>query len=87
MVFAWSLTEVIRYSYFALSLSMSGATPKFMVWLRYNTFFVLYPMGIASEVGLVYLAAVGPAEQKIGQWYAWALYGLLAIYVPGKFSS
>ncbi|KAG7147229.1 very-long-chain (3R)-3-hydroxyacyl-CoA dehydratase like protein [Verticillium longisporum] len=47
MLLAWSVTEVIRYSYFALTLS--GLQPRVLVWLRYNTFFLLYPIGIASD--------------------------------------
>ncbi|KAL7927924.1 hypothetical protein ACQKWADRAFT_318007 [Trichoderma austrokoningii] len=55
MLVAWSVTEVIRYTYFALTLS--GMTPRILTWLRYNTFFILYPVGILSECSLVYLAA------------------------------
>ncbi|CAL1395360.1 unnamed protein product [Linum trigynum] len=33
-----------------------GATPSFLLWLRYSTFLVMYPIGISSEVGLIYLA-------------------------------
>jgi len=83
MLLAWSVTEVIRYSYFALALS--GAQPRFLIWLRYNTFFVLYPMGIVSEAALVYMAATGPAAEQIGDWYAYILYGILGIYVPGRY--
>lgn len=79
MLLAWSVTEVIRYSYFALNLS--GIQPKPLVWLRYNTFFVLYPIGITSECALIYLstgpyAKLNPLLPAIG-------YMVLAIYVPG----
>lgn len=82
MLIAWSVTEIIRYSFFALSLS--GFQPKFLTWLRYNTFFVLYPVGIFSECALIWLATE-PAGH-INEMYKWALYGILAIYVPGKLS-
>ncbi|CAD0047447.1 unnamed protein product, partial [Aureobasidium pullulans] len=65
MLIAWSITEVIRYSYFAINLS-TGSVPSFWLWLRYNTFFVLYPLGISSECWLVWLAASGPAKQYTG---------------------
>ncbi|UKZ77673.1 hypothetical protein TrVFT333_005397 [Trichoderma virens FT-333] len=86
MLIAWSVTEVIRYSYFALSLS--GFTPRILTWLRYNTFFVLYPIGILSECSIIYLAAVGPAAHETE--YPWTqlpyvLYGILVIYVPGAY--
>lgn len=80
MLFAWSVTEVIRYSYFALTLS--GWQPRLLTWLRYNTFFVLYPIGILSECTLVWFAT-GPAEQY-SVWLKRFLYAVLAIYVPGK---
>uniref|UniRef100_A0A2P2K3W2 Very-long-chain (3R)-3-hydroxyacyl-CoA dehydratase n=1 Tax=Rhizophora mucronata TaxID=61149 RepID=A0A2P2K3W2_RHIMU len=33
-----------------------GSTPSWLLWLRYSTFLLLYPTGISSEVGLIYLA-------------------------------
>ncbi|KAH8600470.1 tyrosine phosphatase-like protein, partial [Bisporella sp. PMI_857] len=75
MLVAWSVTEVIRYSYFVLSLS--GYSPGFITWLRYNTFYVLYPMGISSECWLIY-KAIGPAS-KLRQEYAWFLQLILLI--------
>jgi len=81
MLIAWSVTEVIRYSYFTLNLS--GLLPRFMTWLRYNTFYILYPLGISSECWLVY-KAIGPAKAKRLE-YAWALQLILFIYVPGSY--
>ena len=83
MLLAWSTTEVIRYGYFAYNLHF-GSVPSWLTWLRYNTFFVLYPMGISSECWLVY-SATGPARRHWGQEWEWALYAVLAIYVPGAY--
>jgi very-long-chain (3R)-3-hydroxyacyl-CoA dehydratase len=80
MLIAWSVTEVIRYSFFVVTLS--GYSPGFISWLRYNTFFVLYPLGISSECYLIY-KAIEPAK-KIRQEYAWVLQLILLVYVPGK---
>ncbi|THW64980.1 PTPLA-domain-containing protein [Aureobasidium pullulans] len=82
MLIAWSITEVIRYSYFAINLS-TGSVPSFWLWLRYNTFFVLYPLGISSECWLVWLAASGPAKQYTG--VREGLFAVLLIYVPGSY--
>lgn len=79
MLYAWSVTEVIRYSYFTLSLS--GLLPGFLSWLRYNTFYVLYPLGISSECWLIY-KAIGPAKES-RQEYAWLLQLILFVYIPG----
>jgi hypothetical protein len=81
MLIAWSITEVIRYSYFAVNLSF-GKVPSWMTWLRYNTFFVLYPLGISSECWLVW-KATGPADEK-EPLIKYAYLAILAIYVPGK---
>ncbi|KAF4631831.1 hypothetical protein G7Y89_g6299 [Cudoniella acicularis] len=81
MLVAWSVTEVIRYGYFTTTLS--GHSPGFITWLRYNTFYVLYPLGISSECWLIY-KAIEPAK-KIRQEYAWALQLILLIYVPGSY--
>lgn len=82
MLVAWSVTEMIRYSYFAVNL-VYGSTPAFLTWLRYNTFFVLYPLGIASECWLVW-RSLGPAAKRFGPVGWWALVVVLGIYVPGE---
>jgi very-long-chain (3R)-3-hydroxyacyl-CoA dehydratase len=46
MLLAWSLTEVIRYTYYATSLL--GIKIRALDWLRYTTFLPLYPLGAAS---------------------------------------
>jgi very-long-chain (3R)-3-hydroxyacyl-CoA dehydratase len=81
MLIAWSVTEVIRYSYFAINLS-TGGVPALWLWLRYNTFFILYPLGISSECWLVWKAASGPAKEYTG--VREALVAILLIYIPGK---
>ncbi|KAG6214222.1 hypothetical protein E4U50_000556 [Claviceps purpurea] len=82
MLLAWSVTEVIRYSYFALSLAQM--LPRALTWVRYTTFYVLYPLGITSECMLVY-GATGPAGQRSGWIGEGVLYAILAIYVPGSY--
>lgn len=78
MLLAWSVTEVIRYSYFVWNLQGAGV-PGFVVWLRYNTFYVLYPVGIVSECLLVWKASV-VAER----WVQVVFWGVLGVYVPGE---
>ncbi|KAL9603082.1 MAG: hypothetical protein Q9219_001447 [cf. Caloplaca sp. 3 TL-2023] len=78
MLLAWSATEVVRYSYFVLNLR--GSVPGFMTWLRYNMFYVLYPIGISSEAALVWKAS--QAAEEPWTWVGW---GLLGLYVPGSY--
>eukprot|EP00892_Ulva_mutabilis_P006874 jgi/Ulvmu1/4559/UM002_0287.1 len=54
LMLAWSVTEVIRYSFYALK--EVGSAPAFLTWLRYTTFIVLYPIGVSSELAMVWLA-------------------------------
>ncbi|KAF9736917.1 hypothetical protein PMIN06_010679 [Paraphaeosphaeria minitans] len=79
MLLAWSITEVIRYSYFVFVLT--NGVPKLWTWLRYNTFLILYPLGVASETWLIYRAI--PPASKLDEKYGWALWALLATYIPG----
>ncbi|RDX94255.1 Very-long-chain (3R)-3-hydroxyacyl-CoA dehydratase PASTICCINO 2A, partial [Mucuna pruriens] len=51
----WSFPEIIRYSFFGFKETF-GFTPSWLLWLRYSSFLVLYPTGISSEVGLIYIA-------------------------------
>ena len=44
---AWSITELVRYSFYFLSLRNSE--PTWLVWMRYSFFIVLYPMGVTGE--------------------------------------
>ncbi|KAJ9613563.1 hypothetical protein H2200_003505 [Cladophialophora chaetospira] len=80
---AWGTTEVIRYGFFVWKAAISEKVPSSITWLRYNTFFVLYPIGISSECILMYLA-LNPAEKQ-GKQIDWLLKIVLLIYVPGSY--
>ncbi|KAN0066555.1 hypothetical protein ACQY0O_000649 [Thecaphora frezii] len=47
MVLAWSITECIRYPFYANQLMGSDAAG--LLWARYTTFYLLYPLGAGSE--------------------------------------
>ncbi|KAK9468374.1 tyrosine phosphatase-like protein [Lipomyces arxii] len=79
MVISWSVTEIIRYAYYAYNLN--GGPPKWLTWLRYNTFLLLYPTGVTSELLVIY-ASLGDAE-KFSPYYKWFLVAIFVIYVPG----
>ncbi|KAJ5168946.1 uncharacterized protein N7482_004540 [Penicillium canariense] len=81
-VAAWGITEVIRYGFFAITLS-GGSVPAWWTWLRYNTFYVLYPIGISSECTLIF-KALGPAGE-LNPLYRYFLIAVLVIYVPGSY--
>ena len=59
LMYAWGVTEVVRYSYFVMKLiwpKADGRGAELLTRLRYSTFIVLYPLGVASELVLVYRA-------------------------------
>jgi very-long-chain (3R)-3-hydroxyacyl-CoA dehydratase len=69
MVLSWALTEVIRYAFYAATLVRSdGNAPAFLTWLRYSTFFVLYPTGAGSEA-LVNFATLPVSLARGGAWF------------------
>lgn len=86
---------MIRYTYFVFFLT--GRVPAVLQWLRcvitsyeleiilrgsrYNTFYVLYPLGISSEMWLVY-KVIDPASKR-NPIFEYILWAILAIYVPG----
>lgn len=80
---AWGTTEVIRYGFFVWKAAISERVPGILTWLRYNTFFVLYPIGISSECLLMYLALAPAAKQ--GKRIDLLLKIVLGIYVPGSY--
>lgn len=51
---AWSVTEIIRYSYYGLNIL--NAVPKILIWFRYTTFILLYPIGVTGELLCFYWA-------------------------------
>ncbi|RMZ79859.1 hypothetical protein DV737_g3207, partial [Chaetothyriales sp. CBS 132003] len=83
IVLAWGVTEIIRYSFFVYKEGIDSRAPSWLTWLRYNTFFVLYPVGISSECWLIYLA-LKPA-QKENRGIDWIFKAILLIYVPGSY--
>ena len=75
MVLAWSITEIIRYSFYAANLLTYE--PRWLLWLRYNTFFVLYPLGAGSEAALLFATLPSSVPPLLGSswtqkaWTSW----------------
>ncbi|XP_019869939.1 very-long-chain (3R)-3-hydroxyacyl-CoA dehydratase hpo-8 [Aethina tumida] len=62
---AWSITEVIRYGNYTLSLM--NCVPYIVKWLRYTTFYPLYPIGVTGE-----LLCIFAASQEVGDNQMWS---------------
>ncbi|KAM0022074.1 putative very-long-chain (3R)-3-hydroxyacyl-CoA dehydratase [Helianthus debilis subsp. tardiflorus] len=93
LVISWSITEIVRYSFFGTKEAF-GCAPYWLLWLRYSTFLVLYPTGISSEIGMIYNALPFMKESGMysvrmpNKWnfsfdYFYMAIVVLAIYVPG----
>ncbi|XP_027917689.1 very-long-chain (3R)-3-hydroxyacyl-CoA dehydratase PASTICCINO 2A [Vigna unguiculata] len=93
LLISWSIAEIIRYSFFGFKETF-GFTPSWLLWLRYSSFIVLYPTGISSEIGLIYIALpfIKASEKYCirmpNKWnssfdYFYAAIAALGIYVPG----
>eukprot|EP01026_Neomeris_dumetosa_P061405 TRINITY_DN57986_c0_g1_i3.p3 TRINITY_DN57986_c0_g1~~TRINITY_DN57986_c0_g1_i3.p3 ORF type:complete len:228 (+),score=9.62 TRINITY_DN57986_c0_g1_i3:50-733(+) len=92
LILAWSVTEIIRYGFFAIK--ELDAVGPFLKWLRYSSFIVLYPLGVASELTMVYLAM--DTIKRSGMWsiqlpnkwnfgfeYYYFVWFCLLLYIPG----
>lgn len=90
-ILAWSITEIIRYGYYALNLV--DAVPQVLIFLRYTTFIALYPIGVTGELLCFYWAQSHVAETK--QWsvempnkynftfsYFYLLWMVMLLYIP-----
>jgi len=63
LLFAWTITEIIRYSMYAVSLV--GNPPFFLTWLRYTFFIIAYPVGVSGELVCMYTALLQAMQQDI----------------------
>jgi len=71
LLFAWTITEIIRYSMYAINLFSSP--PYFLTWLRYTFFIIAYPVGVTGELLASYSAMLYSSEK-----------GLLSITLPNS---
>uniref|UniRef100_A0A8D0C8K2 Very-long-chain (3R)-3-hydroxyacyl-CoA dehydratase n=1 Tax=Salvator merianae TaxID=96440 RepID=A0A8D0C8K2_SALMN len=72
-VVAWTVTEIIRYSFYTFSLL--NHLPYLIKWARYTLFIVLYPMGVSGELLTIYAAL--PFVRRSG---------LYSISLPNKYN-
>ncbi|XP_023934410.2 very-long-chain (3R)-3-hydroxyacyl-CoA dehydratase hpo-8 [Bicyclus anynana] len=90
-LFAWSVTEIIRYAYYALNLVK--AVPQQLTFLRYSTFLILYPLGITGELLCMYHSLDEIAEKQLftvsmpNKWnfifnYYYFLIFYMLLYIP-----
>merc|ERR1712226_1695275 len=90
LLFAWTVTEMIRYSYY--SFTLLGYLPSVLNYLRYTLFIVLYPIGVTGELLCIYRALPIVKETDLfslhlpNKWnfsfeYYYVLFGTFPLYV------
>ncbi|KAL0850172.1 hypothetical protein ABMA28_012046 [Loxostege sticticalis] len=90
-ILAWSITEIVRYSYYGLNLI--NAVPQTLTFLRYSTFLVLYPLGVTGELLCMYHSLDEIYEKKLytisfpNEWnfafdFYYAMYFYMFLYLP-----
>lgn len=59
MTLVWCIAEIIRSSYYLKRHA------KFIIWLRYNAFIICYPIGVCSELYLIYSLAINKSKLSV----------------------
>merc|ERR1712243_132719 len=91
LLFAWTITEIIRYSMYTINLI--STPPYFLTWLRYTFFIIAYPTGVTGELlcsywGMLYAnaKAVGsitlPNKLNITFSFPLVILGIMLLYIP-----
>ena len=56
LLLVWSSSEAVRYYFYLLNIVLAGKVPDLLVWLRYNMFIPLYPLGMLAELRIMHLS-------------------------------
>lgn len=91
LLFAWSVTEIVRYSYYALNILNIAPFP--LIWCRYTFFLALYPIGVTGELLCLYAAQSYVGESQLWSYtlpnalnfsfsYQYLLICIMISYVP-----
>jgi len=74
LLFAWTITEIIRYSMYTINLI--STPPYFLTWLRYTFFIIAYPTGVTGEL----------LCQLVGIQHAYK-HGILSVNLPNSLNA
>jgi len=91
LLFAWTVTEIIRYSMYAINFV--GTPPYFLTWLRYTFFIIAYPCGVTGELLCEYNGMMHAREKDIGSIglpnslnvtfsFPLIILGIMLLYIP-----
>ncbi|KAL2264511.1 hypothetical protein VTJ83DRAFT_7021 [Remersonia thermophila] len=82
MVVVWNIADVIRFGYYCVTCMgwENRAVGSAFKWLRYNAFIILYPLGVLSEMAIVY-NVIEPSKERNAA-YPYLLWFGLSLYAP-----
>lgn len=85
MIFSWSVTEVIRYVFYALNLL--GIEPYALLYTRYTTFYLLYLTGASSEAFLMFstLPSLNTTPRAAWTLHDWLRLSMFCLWWPGLY--
>jgi very-long-chain (3R)-3-hydroxyacyl-CoA dehydratase len=69
---AWGITELVRYSFYFLSLF--DIQPYPLVWMRYSFFIILYPLGVTGE----WMIIISPL---VASHFAFSAYEVFVVFL------
>lgn len=87
--FAWGITEMVRYTYYYISLIQKNYNTKFevpypLVWSRYSFFIVLYPIGVLGELITLWHSTIELKNYSfLNINIAYIIYFSFVLYIPG----
>ena len=100
LLFAWCPTECIRYSFYLIKELRAGSVkkgekgakagndkgvPNWLLWIRYSSFIILYPMGITGELFVLYTSLEEVKSHPTLSLVQWIIYGAFLVYPYGAF--
>lgn len=76
---AWSITEIIRYAYYHLTLLLKKSA-GLLTFCRYTFFIFLYPIGVTGELLILYAWATQNGI-AIDNWQTWFMGVVALLYI------
>ena len=91
MLVSWAVAEIVRYAFY-VAAATTATPPRWLVWARYNFFWVLYVTGAGSEWICMWLS-LGELKQwkesaagvGVGAVMYWVVVAMLVLWPMGAF--
>lgn len=78
LITSWCLQYFIHYFYYAFKVKTKSSF-HFLFWLEYNNFYLTYPLGLVSEMILLFLSLAFVEQDSI---YDYVLRAAFLAYIP-----